>query len=353
MLARTAEAVAVTSAGLRPIDDVVDGYRAALDRYQVLGRAVDVGRMQVEIAYTLITAARLEDAQAWIERGIAALQRGPEGADLARAFEILGNLLRRRGASAEAEAPLRRAKEMADRVDAPVVGGHAAISLGIVLLHLGRVAEGIALTEEGWEIANRAGHLELLLRAHNAVPSILMDYAPDYERGRQILLEGVERSRRSGRRDHEAWMWSNIGNYAFDQGRIEELEHAGDMCFEIGRSQNNPYALSAGTLLRAQATFLRGDLDAASGLAEEGRRILDPREETQAVPYQHLLAAWIARAQGDDEEELRWCLTGLELAGEGRMGGMGDELLSETVRALVRRGRSAEAAPHLEELRRV
>jgi hypothetical protein len=35
------------------------------------------------------------------------------------------------------------------------------------------------------------------------------------------------------------------------------------------------------------------------------------------------------------------------------MGGMVDELLSETVRALVRRGRGAEAAPHLKELRRV
>ncbi len=352
-LARTAEAVAVTAAGLRPIDEVVDGYRAALDRYGALGRDVDVGRMQVEISYTLITVARLEDAQAWIERGIAALQRGPEGADLARAFEILGNLLRRRGSAAGAEAPLRRAKELAARVDAPVVGGHAAVSLAIVLLHLGRVAEGIALMEEGWEIANRAGHLELLLRAHNAVPSILMDYAPDYERGRQILLEGVELSRRTGRRDHEGWIWSNVGNYAFDQGRIEELEHAGDMCIEIGRSHNSPYALSAGTLLRAQAAFLRGDLDAAWDLAEETRRVLDPREETQAVPYQHLLAAWIARARGDDAEELRWCLTGLELAGEDRMGGMVDELLSETVRALVRRGRSAEAAPLLEALRRV
>ena len=182
-----------------------------------------------------------------------------------------------------------------------------------MLLHLGRVPEGIAHIEEGWEIANRAGDLELLLRVHNALPSTLMDYAPDYERGRRILLEGIELSRRSGRRDHEAWMWSNVGNYAFDQGRIDELEHAGRMCVEIGRSQDSPYALAAGTLGLGQAAFLRGDLDAASMLAEETRQVLDPSLESQAVPYQLLLEAWIAHARGDEDDELRWCLTGLEL----------------------------------------
>ena len=353
LLAHMAESVAVTAAGLRPVDDVIDGYRAALDRYRALGRDVDAGRMQVEIAYTLVTAGRLEDAQPWVEQGIAALERGSEGADLARAYEIFGNLLRRRGSPAKAEAPLRRAMAMAARVDTLVVAGHATISLASVVLQAGRVAEGTALMEEGWEIANRAGHLELLLRAHNSLASILMDYAPDYERGRQVLMEGVKLSRRSGRRDHEGWMWGNIGNYAFDQGRIEELDHAGDMCMEIGQSQNSRYALSAGTLLHAQAAFLRGDLNGAADLARELRRQLDPREEAQAVPYQHLLSAWISRAQGDDEGGLRWCLTGLELLGDDLMGGMVDELLSETVRALVRRGRGAEAAPHLEALRRV
>jgi class 3 adenylate cyclase/tetratricopeptide (TPR) repeat protein len=352
-LADIAEATAVAADGLRPVDEVIDGYRDSLVRYEALSRDQDAGRMRVAIAYAMVTAARLEEAQAWIEEGIAILEEGGEGADLARALEILGNLLRRRGSPAEAEPPLRRAVEMAARVDAPVVQGHAAVSLGIVLLHLGRAPEGIELIEQGWEIANRAGHLELLLRVHNALPSTLMDYAPDYERGRRILMEGIELSRRSGRRDHEAWLWSNVGNYAFDQGRIDEMEHAAEMCTEIGRAHASPYALGAGTVVLAQAAFLRGDLDAARALIEETTRALHPREERQAVPYQYLPRGWIARARGDGEEELRWYLEAIDLLGDDVHGGMVDELLSETVRSLVRRGRGAEAAPHLESLRRV
>jgi class 3 adenylate cyclase/tetratricopeptide (TPR) repeat protein len=352
-LARIAEAVAVTASGLRPLDEVVDAYRDAVARYEALGRDADVGRMQVEIGYILLTAARLEEAPQWVERGIAALQRHGESADLARALEIFGNLFRRRGSPIEAEAPLRRAVDMAGRVEAPVVQGHAALSLGIVLLHLGRFAEGIALIEEAWEIANRARHLDLLLRVHNALPSALMDYAPDYERGRRILMEGIELSRRSGRRDHEAWLWSNLGNYAFDQGRIDEIQLAGEMSMEIGRAHHNPYALGAGAMLLGQAAFLRGDLAAAHEFAEEGARSLDSRQERQAVPFQDLLLGWIARARGDDEEELRWYLEALDVLGDDLEGGMVDELLSETVRALSRRSRGAEAGPYLEQLRRV
>jgi class 3 adenylate cyclase/tetratricopeptide (TPR) repeat protein len=352
-VAGIAEAAAVTADGLAPTEELVERYRAAIKRYEALGRDQDVGRMQVAIGYAMVTAARLAEAQTWVELGIAALERHGENADLARALEILGNLRRRLGSPAEGEPVLRRSYEMAARVDAPVVRGHAVISLGIVLLYQGRVSEGIAFMDEGFEIASHARHLELLLRAHNAVPSTLMDYAPDYERGSRILQEGIELSRRSGRRDHEMWMWSNVGNYAFDLGRIDELELAGAACVEIGRSHSYPYGLGAGWMLLGQAAFLRGDLEAAQRFVDDAAGTLDAHAEVQAVPYQYLLFGWIARARGDDEAELRCYLAGLEILGDDLMGGMVDELLSETVRALVRLGRSSEAAGYLERLRRV
>jgi tetratricopeptide (TPR) repeat protein len=352
-LARIAEAVAVTSTGLMPTDDVVAAYRVAMDRYAALDRAGDVGRMQVEIGYVLLTVARLDEAPEWVERGIAALEGLGESPDLAHALEVQGNLVRRLGLAAEGEAPLRRSKEIAERVDAPVVQGHAAISLGIVLLHTGRVRDGIALMEEGFAIANEARHLDLRLRAHNALPSTLMDFAPDYERGRRILLDGIELSRRSGRRDHEAWMWGNIGNYAFDQGRLDEMTYAVEKCREIGEAQANDYALASAAIGGGQVAFLRADLEAATSLHAEGTRLLPPQTERQAVPFQYLLLGWIARARGRDEEELRIYREAIDLIGDDVVSGMVDELFSEHVRALVRGGFADEAGPHLETLRRV
>jgi len=78
---------------------------------------------------------------------------------------------------------------------------------------------------------------------------------------------------------------------------------------------------------------------------------MDPHEEVQAAPYQLLLHGWIARARGDEEAALQRFLDALEIVGDRSMLGMADELLSETIRTLVRMGRRDEIAPYLEGLR--
>jgi tetratricopeptide (TPR) repeat protein len=251
----------------------------------------------------------------------------------------------------EAEPLLRRSAEMASRAGMPVVEGHAAISLAIVLLHHGQVKEGIATIERAFEIAMGAGDLELQVRTSNALASCLMDYAPDYERGRRVLMAGIELSQRSGRRDFESWLWSNVANYAFDQGRIDEIERAGRMCLEVGAALSQPYGTAAGNLSLGQAAFLRGELDTAQRHADAAVEAMDPHEEVQAAPYQLLLHGWIARARGDEEAALQRFLDALEIVGDRSMLGMADELLSETIRTLVRMGRRDEIAPYLEGLR--
>jgi hypothetical protein len=125
------------------------------------------------------------------------------------------------------------------------------------------------------------------------------------------------------------------------------------MCLEIDRALSYPYARGAGSIALGQAAFLRGDLETAKRHADEAVAALPPHREVQAAPYQMLLRGWIARAKGDDEEELRAYLEGNDIIGDEPMLGMADELLSETVRALVRRGQSPEGMPHLEVLRAV
>jgi class 3 adenylate cyclase/tetratricopeptide (TPR) repeat protein len=353
-LARMVEAVAASMDGLMPFERVAAAYRSALGRYEALDMDSDAGRMEAALGDVAFSSGDHAGARSWLERGIARLEPHGDGPDLARALEILGNYHRRRGEMREAEPLLRRSAEMASRIGAVVVEGFAATSLGVVLLHHGRVKEGLATIERGYEIAMGAGNLALKVRTSNTLASCLMDYAPDYERGRRVLMAGIELSQRSGRRDFESWLWSNVGNYAFDQGRIEEIEHAGRMCIEIGAALAQPYGTAAGNLSLGQAAFLRGDLDAAQRHADTSTEAMDPREEVQAAPYQLLLRGWIARARGEGEEEaLRWFLEGLDIVGERPMLGMADELLSETIRTLVRMGRRDEVAAYLEQLRMV
>ena len=195
-LARIAESAAGSAEGLAPYDEVARAYRDALDRYEGLGMDLDAGRMQVALGYTAFQSGDDRQVTRWMEKAIARLEAFGDSADLAKALEVLGNYHRRRGQLNKAEPLLRRSVDMASRVEAPIVEGHAALSVGIVLLHLGRVAEGVALVEQGYQIASEARNLELLLRACNTLASCLMDYAPDYERGRAILAQGIELSQR-------------------------------------------------------------------------------------------------------------------------------------------------------------
>ncbi len=350
-LAPVAEAEGLAADGLIAFEETAKAYGRALDLYEALGREQDAARMQVLSGQTAFQLARHDEVPTWLEPAIARLERFGDSHDLAYALGFYGNFLRRTGRPAEAEPALRRGVDIASRIGDRVGEGHNLNSLGVVLLHRGDVAEGIRLVEESFRVAEEAGDLELLLRCYNSQASCLMDYAPDYERGWDVLRRGIELSQRSGRRDFEGWLWNNWGNYAFDQGKLDELDRAAEMSLEIGRTLGYAHILAASHHYQALAAFLRGDLEAAARALDEGYSLEGLRAEVQAAPYVALAHAGIARARGDDQGELRWLFEGLEVVGDKLMLGMADELLSETVRALVRRAREDEARGWLEKLR--
>jgi class 3 adenylate cyclase/tetratricopeptide (TPR) repeat protein len=352
-LAWIAEAVAEAADGLRPYEEVARAYRDALDRYLALGADADAGRMEVALGGVAFQSNDHEHVRSWLESGIARLEPLGESSSLASGLDVLGNYLRRRGEIEESEALLRRAVAIAARLEDPVVEGHAAVSLGVVLLHLHRIGAGMEMIERGFEIARDARNLGLLLRAGNSLASCLMDYAPDYERGRRILMEGIELSRRSGRWDHQAWMWGNLGNYAEDQGRLDELELAARSSIEIGERLSYPYALSSGEMLLGHLAYLRGELDATDVHLDVSQRTMSHREEVQAVPYRMLPRGLAAAARGDVEQAIRIYLEAVEMTGLSSMLGMVDELYSELARTLVGAGRRADADPYLDALRTV
>lgn len=352
-LAELTELYATTLDGIATYDKVVEAYRTALERYETLGRELDAGRMDAMAGASLFNGGDDENAMECMERAIRRLEGFGDSEDLVTALEMLGNARRRRGRLHLAEPLLRKAADMGSRMGASAPLSQADLALGIVLLHQGSVAEGMRLIEQGYAVADEVGDLAAILRACNTLASALMDFAPDYERGWTVLRRGIELSQKSGRRDHEGWMWTNVGNYAFDQGRLDELEEAAKMSIEIGHSLSYPHLVVAGHYLEALAAFLHGDLAGAEERMMLGYGLEGLRREVQATPFVVLLWEEIARARGDDDEALRWCFEGLRIVGDELMLGMADELLSETVRALIRAGRRAEAAPYLEQLRTV
>ncbi len=350
-LATLSETTARAASGLADSDDVKAFLHTALERYQAVGDEASVGRVEASLARTSFERGDEDDVLPWAERAVRRLEPLGDSRDLASTLEFLGNYHRRRGRLDQAESLSRRAVEMAARIGANATEGHATLSLGVILLHRGAVTEGMSLIEKGFHIGEEAGDLELKLRAHNTLSSTLMDYAPDYERGWTVLWEGIELSQRSGRRDHEGWLWQNVGNYAFDQGKLEDLERAARMSHEIGESLSYAHIILGASYYDALLEFLRGDVDAAEQDIDELMRRW--QYEAQSLPYQYALKGAIAEVRGRMDEAVSVYRRGCELLSDDFMLGMADELLFHLVRALALSGRREETGEPLERLRTV
>jgi class 3 adenylate cyclase/tetratricopeptide (TPR) repeat protein len=350
-LAVLSESVARAAGGLADFDDVKAFLHEALERYRETGDEAAVGRVEASLAWAAFEKGDETDVLPLAKQAIYRLEPFGDSGELASTLQFLGNYHRRRGRLDEAEALSKRAVEMASRLGAKVTEGQALLSLGIVLLHRGAVTEGMSLVERGFRIGEEAGDLDLSLRAHNSLASTLMDYAPDYERGWSVLWEGIEMSQRSGRRDHEGWLWQNVGNYAFDQAKLEELERAARMGHEIGESLSYAHVILGATYYDALLVFLRGDLDAAEHSIDELMRRW--QREIQSLPFQYALKGAILEARGLVQEAIGVYRRGVELLGGDFMLGMADELLFHLVRALVLTGRREETGDPLESLRTV
>jgi class 3 adenylate cyclase/tetratricopeptide (TPR) repeat protein len=350
-IAALSESVARAAGGLADFDDVKTFLREALERYEAIGDEAAVGRVEASLAWAAFEKGDEGDVLPWAERAIRRLEPFGDSDELASTLQFLGNYHRRRGRLDQAESLSRRAAEMAARIGARATEGQAFLSLGVVSLHRGDVTEGMSLVEQAFRISEEAGDLDLSLRAHNTLASVLMDYAPDYERGWRVLWEGIELSQRSGRRDHEGWLWQNVGNYAFDQGKMDQLAQAAQMSHEIGESLSYAHAILGASYYDALLTFLRGDLDAAERAIDGLMRRW--QHEVQSLPFQYSLKGAIVEARGRTDEAISVYQRGCERLGGELMVGMADELLFQLVRALVLTRRGAETGEPLERLRTV
>jgi tetratricopeptide (TPR) repeat protein len=349
-LARLMEGAVDASTGSASFAETRELARRTFDLYEASGDERGMGRMEHRVAAAAFELGADDEVPEWANRAIGRLEPMGESRELAAVLDFYGNFLRRQGRVEEARPLLERALEIATSLEEPAVAGQAALSLAIVLLHLGDVRGGMEMTERGYCAAQEAGELQLLLRAHNNLVSTMMDYAPDYPRGWDLIWRGIELSQRSGRRDYEGWLWQNAGNYAFDQGKLDVLERAAAMTREIGDSLSYRHIRQSADYYEGLLHFLRGDLDAAEAALA---RAFAAEPELQALPYAHVLQGDIAEEVGDRDAAVSAYRSAVASVQGEHMLGMVDEAMTRLIRELALAGRAGEADQYLEDLRAI
>ena len=255
------------------------------------------------------------EATALVRSAIERLEPLGDSLELAFALRTLGWFGWRRGQIEEAEPVLRRAIEIADRVDAPVIRADATLDLGVTLSMLGRKDECLRVIEEAYVLAKATGDFTVMSRAYVNYPSTMLNWTSDFELARAITAEGVEFARKAGAHERLAWLQGNLSDLiCLERGPLGDAKAMAIECVELAD------AVSARPLLAMRLAGLgcilveRGEIDEARAALDRANEIDAADPEPQAELLLRYARGLLASQLGDHEEAAAQLVPAIELA---------------------------------------
>lgn len=201
----------------RGTDDQVRMLEAAADAARRLGRDRERAALLADLGFAHAAAGRLTGALAAYE----AAERGDPDEDLAATLALRIGLVRRDlGDLPEAQARLRRARDLFEKLGRPAGQSQALAFDGWVTLHLGRRAEAVELARASVALAGGPAQVTGLVTLGLAL-------APDDPaEALRTLHEALRLSREHNLQHNQAWCHNAIGIALRLTGAPEEaLEH--------------------------------------------------------------------------------------------------------------------------------
>lgn len=328
--------------GTDPIPEIERVVRRAIDAYEAADDAISVGWASGRLVMPLLMQARHDEAEGAGRAALETLEPLGEREELADALHFMGWYLWRRGRGREAEPLLRRAVEMAERVDAPLVHAESTQTLAVCLSQLGRSAESLEMIEEAYRLAKENGEFSNLMRCYNNLPSIVADLGSDLPRAEAVLREGLEVSQRAGAMNHEGWLAGSLGDMLLRLGDLEEAEALQRRAVELaGEMGDEPLRGMRMTALAAVLLF-RGKLDEAEKLHRASIPVLNENPEPQSQIFIPMVEGYLALVVKDTS---RAAANFARMVDQLRGFNVESvpEVFTDLARALVRAGRGAEA----------
>ncbi|MDH4111765.1 MAG: AAA family ATPase [Actinomycetota bacterium] len=196
--------------------------RSYLDLAERSGNAHDAGAAESTLAILAFELGHDDEAQALLRSSIDRLEPLGDSAELAKALRTSGWYRWRRGLPAEAEPLLRRAVEMATRVDAPVVVAESMIDLGVTLTMLGEKDDAIRVMEDAYRLAKESRDFSTMMRVCVNYPAVISQWTSDMRKGYEVTAEGVDLARKAGGTQQLGWLLGNLADFILMSGSIED-----------------------------------------------------------------------------------------------------------------------------------
>jgi len=272
--------------------------RRVIETFAAVNDLGGVGWAYARLVIPLMQLSRHDEAEQAGRTAIETLEPLGDSAELADALHRLGWFYWRRGREREAEPLLRRAIDIAARVDARLVRAEATQTLAVSGISLGTFAASQQLMEEAFSLAKDVGDSTNLFRAYNNIATVRgASQGPAALVG--VLEEGLELAMRAGIIQNSGWIAGSLGDAHLLLGHLEEAERYQRQAIDLARRATD-YAL-AGHRLGSLALdlVLRGRVDEATELRNEAEPLLTDNPEPQAAHFLPVLDGYLALARGD------------------------------------------------------
>jgi class 3 adenylate cyclase/tetratricopeptide (TPR) repeat protein len=300
--------------GVGTVHDAEGPIRELLALSRTSGDRLSEGYALTRLA--VIDFEQADDDAMWadLESAIAALEPIGDSSELADALRITGWARWRRGLAAEAEVALRRAVEIATRVDALVILAEATQDLAITVSMLGRGDEAIETLERARTLAKESGDLNVQMRLNNNYPSTIETWTSDFRRSRDFLFEGLELARKAGVRINLGWLLGSIGDNMSITGDLREAERYQHEAIEEARAVESDVLLGMRLNSLAYALIRQGRLEEAGEALEQATRIDESHPEPQNKVGLQLDRGVLAILESRLEDAARELIVGVEQA---------------------------------------
>jgi predicted ATPase/class 3 adenylate cyclase len=337
--------------GVGPSDAFERACRAAIELCEAAADERGAGAAESSLMTVLFLQGRDEEALDAGARSLERLEKVGESAELADALRALGQFHWRHGNSAEADAYLRRAIDVAGRVDAPASRAAAMQDLAIELGQTGHTDEAMQTIEGAFSAAKQVGDRVNLQRAYNNYASLLAHYGSDLRHAREIALEGLQRAEKGRGAGWMGWLRNTAAEISFNLGELDEAEQGVRLAIQHATAAGDRplTGLSWGNL--SWVLLWRGRLDEAQEALFRAREILREKREPQGEIVLERVDGELAVAQGRNDDALDRFRRGTALAAEYSVD-QEPRVILELIRLLLRRGDREEAGQARAILRR-
>jgi predicted ATPase/class 3 adenylate cyclase len=337
--------------GVRSSEEVEQECRVALELNEAADDELGAGRAESSLTMILFQQGRDEEALEAGARAVERLERIGESPELAGALRALGQFHWRRGNSADADAYLRRAIDVAGRASAAGVRAAAMQDLAVELAQTGHTEDAMRMIEEAFEAAKQVGERVNLQRAYNNYASLLVQYGSDLHRAREVALEGLELAEKGRGAGWLGWMGETAAEVSLNLGELSDAERGARASIEHATAAGDRPLVGLTSGILSWVLLWRGRLDEAREALARARGILREMPEPQGEVVLERIDGELALVRGREDEALERFRRGAELSDEYSVD-LDPRVVLALIRLLVRRGERDEAVPALSMLER-